>query len=756
MFQLHTLGWHSFQQLCLAVAREILGQTVQSFLDSNDGGRDGAFSGVWSPAPGELISGRFVIQCKFTARVGYCLTISDLEDEFRKAQRLAEKGTCDVYILMTNAGVSGETERKLEERFKKSGVKEVRVFGVTWLEDQIRESKRLRMMVPRVYGLGDLSQILDERAYEQAAAVLETMREDLRKVVMTESYRKAAKALDAHRFVLLVGEPASGKTTIASLLAMSSADQWGASVLKLATPSSVIERWNPNEESQLFWIDDAFGVTQYERGLAFGWNQILSEVKTMLRKGNRVVMTSRDYIYNRARQDLKEGAFPLFHESQVVINVRELTMDERRQILYNHMRLGRQSRQFRSAIKSHLECVANHPRFIPEIARRLADPFFTTSLHISKIGLENFVEKREQLLIEVCKEMDRPSKAALALIYMSNGRLPSPVSLTADQEEALRRLGSDLGECTTALKSLQGSLVLLVRSDGEAFWTFQHPTIGDAYSAMLRTNPELLGIYVQGSDVEKLMEQVTCGDMGIEGAVELPSSLFPLITRRLLPYARSSAYKSAWLSAWRARRVLLNFLAERCDKKFLAAYLASDNELLNVIANPRPSLEFSAEINLAIRLFKLKLLPEEVRRVLVENISRYARLGQDARVLYDPDLRSLLDKNEIARLSEAVRTEVIPRIAELRAELQNERTSEDDAEWHMRPFTQLLSGIEAVFPQSRRICKIITDERDKIEQWVLENPTKGESIPERDITVDEEPVNRDPIRSIFDDIDDCF
>src|SRR5690606_20625805 len=117
-----------------------------------------------------------------------------------------------------------------------------------------------RMMVPRVYGLGDLSQILDERAYAQAAAVLESMREDLAKVVITESYRKAATALDAHRFVLLVGEPASGKTTIASLLAMLSADQWGASVVKLATPESVVDRWNPHEKSQFFWIDDAFGV----------------------------------------------------------------------------------------------------------------------------------------------------------------------------------------------------------------------------------------------------------------------------------------------------------------------------------------------------------------------------------------------------------------------------------------------------------------------------------------------------------------
>lgn len=754
MFHLHTLGWHSFQQLCLSVSREVLGQTVQSFLDTNDGGRDGAFSGVWSQQDGESLSGRFVIQCKFTARAGYALTPSDLEEEFSKVRRLVSKNECDVYILMTNAGVSAETELKLKERLKEAGVKDFRIFGVTWLEDQIRESKHLRMMVPRVYGLGDLSQILDERAYAQATAVLESMREDLAKVVLTESYRKAARALDAHHFVLLVGEPASGKTTIASLLAMSSADQWGASVVKLATPKSVVDRWNPHEKSQLFWIDDAFGVTQYESGLVSGWNHILNEVKTILRQGNRVVMTSRDYIYNRARRELKEGAFPLFQESQVVIDVHDLTVDERRQILYNHLKLGRQPREFRAAVKPHLEFVANHDRFIPEIARRLADPFFTKKLYLSEWSLASFVDKREQFLMDVCQELDKDSKAALALIYMSNGRLPSPISLSAAEDEALRRLDSDLGACTAALDALRGSLAVHVTSDGESYWTFKHPTIGDAYSAMLRGNPELLGIYVRGSDIEKLTRQITCGDVGIEGAVALPSSLFHLVIERLAAYKTSSAYKTEWMSGWGARRELLGFLAGRCSKQFLEAYLAVDRKLIESIVKPMLYLEFSVEIDLAIRLFELDLLPEEARRTLAENVSKYARDGVDARVLIDPELRSLLNDKELSRLREAVRTEVLPRIEDIRLEHQAGRDLEDDPEWHMRHFTQFLSAIEEAYPQSLRIRKIVKRERLQVREWIDGNPTEDDSSTSRDITVDEPSARHDVSRSIFDDVDE--
>jgi len=754
MFHLHSLGWHSFQQLCLSVSREVLGQTVQSFLDTNDGGRDGAFSGVWNQQDNESLSGRFVIQCKFTARAGYALKPSDLEEEFSKVRRLVNKSECDIYILMTNAGVSGETELKLKEKVKEAGVKDILILGVTWLEDQIRENKHLRMMVPRVYGLGDLSQILDERAYAQATAVLESMREDLAKVVLTESYRKAAKALDAHHFVLLVGEPASGKTTIASLLAMSSADQWGASVVKLATPESIVRHWNPHEKSQFFWVDDAFGVTQYESDLVSGWNHILNEVKTILRKGNRVVMTSRDYIYNRARKDLKEGAFPLFQESQVVIDVHDLTVTERRQILYNHLKLGRQPREFRVAVKPYLETVADLNRFIPEMARRLADPFFTKKLCLSEWSLANFIDKREQFLMDICKELDTDSKAALALIYMSNGRLPSPISLTAAEDEALRRLDSDLGACTSALEALRGSLVVHVPSDGESFWTFKHPTIGDAYSAMLRGNPELLGIYVRGSDIEKLMRQITCGDEGIEGAVVLPSSLFHLVIERLTVNKTSSAYKTEWMSVWRIRRELLAFLVGRCSKQFLEAYLSVDHKLVETILKPTHPLEYSVEIDLAIRLFKLGLLSEDARRTLVGTVSEYARTGEDARVLCDPELRSLLNEKELNRLREWVRTEVLPRIEEVRLEHQANRDPDDDSEWHMRRFTQLLTSIEETYPQSRRISNIVKREHLLVQEWINENPTEADNSASREITVDEPSASPDGSRSIFDDIDE--
>jgi hypothetical protein len=193
------------------------------------------------PSQGEALSGRFVIQCKFTSKRDKTLNQSDLANDVAKAGRLVQNGRCDCYILMTNAGVSGSTAEHVETLFKNVGVKQVRSFGSTWVCQQINENKRLRMLVPRIYGLGDLGQILDERAYTQARALLASLREDLSKVVLTSAYRKAAEALDRHGFVLLIGEPAAGKTTIASMLSMGALDQWGASTLKLDNPEKVVD-----------------------------------------------------------------------------------------------------------------------------------------------------------------------------------------------------------------------------------------------------------------------------------------------------------------------------------------------------------------------------------------------------------------------------------------------------------------------------------------------------------------------------------
>jgi len=755
-YDLHLLGWHAFQQLCLTITREILGQTVEIFLDSNDAGKDGAFTGVWKELGSEDLNGKFVIQCKYTNKANKNLNQSDLSLEYEKISELVAEGRCDSYILLTNAGISGRFHEAYNKKLKSLGVESARLFGSDWICAQIQENKRLRMLVPRVYGLGDLSQILNEQAYSQARQLLHSMRDDLSKIVITSAYHKAAKALSEHGFVLIIGDPAAGKTTIASLLAMAAVDQWNLSTLKLDTPESVIAHWNSDSPDQFFWVDDAFGTMQYESDLVSHWNHKLPQVKSMLNQGIKVVMTSRNYIYERARKDLKEGAFPLFKESQVVIDLHKLTQSEKEQILYNHLKLGKQSLDFIKEVKPYLHKIAGNERFTPEMARRLADPAFTKNLLTWEDTLMDFVDRQESLLVEVLEGLDKDSKAALALIYMNNGQVSSPLSLKKNEYDSIRKLGSDEGGCIEALESMRDSLVQYAFLDDNAIWRFKHPTIGDAYSKIVSKSPEQLEIYLQGTDMEKVMDQVTCGDVGLEKTIIIPRSMFLAMIKRILEFKKSENYKVGYLSTWGARRKTLGFLSRRSSKEFLELYFLSNKELLEQIIKPPLAFYYSEEIELVIKLHELELLSEEMRKNFVDYISSFTISGDDLYLLKDEDLQSVFTKNEMEEIRTKMREELIPQLSKVRHlhEKDFSRTTLDTAEEHMEDFLERMTAISKEFAEDPAIELLVSQQIEKAKEWIEENTEEDDGIrPDRILDTKSDSTTIVSTRSIFDDID---
>jgi energy-coupling factor transporter ATP-binding protein EcfA2 len=454
-YELHSLGWKAFQDLCIAIISETYGQTIQSFFDSHDGGRDGAFHGTWNTKQEEIFLGAFTVQCKFTGKQDKTITLLDLKDELTKAERLASRGLADNYILFTNARLTGVSEERIKEAFEKiPDIQHFVAYGCERISQIIRDSARLRMLVPRVYGLGDLSQILDERAYAQAREILSALGDDLSKFVITDAYQKSAKALMNHGFVLLLGEPACGKSTIAAALAVGALDKWGCSTIKVCDAHDFKTHWNPYEPNQFFWVDDAFGATQIDWSSTFGWNSMFPHIQAAIRNGAKILFTSRDYIYKAAKNHFKESALPVMKESQVVINVQDITIQEREQILYNHIRLGSQATKFKTEIKPHLSKIASIPQFTPENARRLGNPLFTKKLNITWWDLNNFVVYPKEFLCETIRTLDKESRSALALVFMRGGNLPSPIDPTLEENRAISLIGGSSDGVRTALNAL--------------------------------------------------------------------------------------------------------------------------------------------------------------------------------------------------------------------------------------------------------------------------------------------------------------
>ncbi len=743
-YELHSLGWKAFQNLCITITSEVWGQVVQSFFDSRDGGRDGAFHGTWEPIAGESFQGSFTVQCKFTAKADKNLQLSELKDEFAKAQRLASRGLAENYFLFTNSRLSGVTDEKIKEAFQAvPGIRRFAAYGYDWISHIIRESPRLRMLVPRVYGLGDLSQILDERAYTQAREILSALGDDLAKFVITDAYQKSAKALVQHGFVLLLGEPACGKSTIAAALGLGALDEWGCSTIKIRDADDFVKHSNPNEPKQFFWMDDAFGATQFDWASTTAWNRIFPHMHAAIRRGARVLFTSRDYIYRSARQHLKETAFPLMKESQVVIYAEKLTNDEREQILYNHIKLGTQPKEFKGKVKPFLPEVAAHRRFSPEIARRLGDPIFTKQLNITQFGLDNFVANPLDLLCEIIRTLDANSRSALALIFMHSGILPSPIEIGEEERSAISYIGGSAGGVREALNALNESLLIQSFQNNSHAWRFKHPTIRDAFATLIAENTELMDIYLSGTPIEKLFEEVSCGDVGIQGVkVIIPSSRYDALLTRI---EKGDLKKNG---------TLYQFLAYRCDREFLTRFIERQPKFISNL-QVWSYLYAVWDVDVIVRLHEFGLLPEEKRIGVVAAIKNLAVDTPDAGFLQGRT-RNIFTEAELIDIIEHVQERLLPDLnSQIDNWLSNYNKDTDESDEYFSELKSALEDYRNEFEDYHDSLEYIDAGLARIEKVKEDLRSEDHKKPDSDDYYGKDSPGNDSngSRSIFDDVD---
>ncbi len=745
-YELHSLGWKAFQSLCSTIVSEIWGQTIQTFLDSQDGGRDGAFYGKWKKDSRESYSGSFTVQCKFTADPNAVIKMSDLDGELKKAKRLAKNGLATNYFIFTNAKLTGANDEKIRSEFESiHELKKCNIYGRERISQIIRESKSLRMLVPRIYGLGDLGQILDERAYDQARDILSSLGGDLSKFIITDAYRQSAKALVEHGFVLLLGEPMCGKSTIAAALSMGALDKWGCSTIKVRDADDFVKHFNSNEK-QLFWVDDAFGPTQIDWSSAINWSKAFPHVNAAIHKGAKIIFTSRDYVYKSAKKYLKESALPVIKESQVVIHVENLSKDEREQILYNHIKLGNQDKRYKKKIKPLLPDVAVHEKFSPEIARRLGNPLFTKDLTISKYGLSTFVEKPLDMLCEVIDTMDDSSRSALALVFIRGGTLPSPFSATDEEKQAIARLGGTLGDAIKGLESLNGSLLVNSKKDGNYFWYFKHPTIRDAFAAIVASSRDLMDIYLTGAPLDKLFSEISCGDIGLQGvSVIVPVSEYHIVINKI---------KAFDISKWFNKSSLCRFLSYRCDKEFLSQFLKEFPDFISKLSSVGAYIYANSDMGIFIRLHEVGLLPEDDRVRAVTPIKDLAIDIPDSGFLRD-NVKGLMTDDELSDILQHVQNTLLPNLDNQINDWLNDYNVEDEPDAYFEDLKSALDDYKREFEEvetsRRQIEKAITHIDQIIEDLKSEyNPEDDDGSWKRSDGISSKHSDN---RSIFDDID---
>jgi hypothetical protein len=525
---LHTIGWKAFQDLCAHVLEEVLQLPVEIYREAQDDGQDAVFVSKKNSSSGSVPA---TVQCKFSCVANRTLKASDLTKEEEHIVSLKAAGYAEQYVLMTSMSVSASVASAIKARLRELGVRRPHVFGKEFLIRAIRASSRLRALVPLVYGLGDLSSILDQRRADQARAVLGHLQSSLRAYVPTGAHVKAVRALSQHKVVILIGDAATGKSTIAAVLSTIAADDPRHRCFKADGPKELIENWNPHEGGALYWIDDAFGPNQLREDFVDIWISIMPKVQAAIAGNNFFILTSRRHIYEAAKPKLGSRNHPLFRDGRAIVEVGALTPREREQILYNHIKFGLQTKSWKAVLKrDHLKELAQEELLNPEVARQLGDPAFTANVRLERGSLVGFIRSNRSFLMQTIKELGKANRAALTLVFLHGGKMPTGDPSAHMQELVTRHYDVDRETLGDALLHLKGSFIVEKTEAGRSHWVFKHPTLSDALAAALGEAEGMRELYLRGVNVHNVVSDTVCsGRVTIRDAVVIPETLNSLL-----------------------------------------------------------------------------------------------------------------------------------------------------------------------------------------------------------------------------------
>lgn len=616
-YNLHHLGWKSFEDLIIEVTSTILGETVTPFRVGADGGRDGFFAGRIT---GELATlgvdsaGKAVLQCKHCSTPAEGLKLADVSAEIPKIRALVARDEIDLFVIFSNRRLSGEDEILIRTKFEQqTGVKRCIVFGEEWIESKIDGNFRLLRRVPRLFGIGDLSQILSHAISQQTRLILDDLRQEQAVFVPTPSYRSAVLAVESHGFVALVGPPASGKSAIAINLCMTlGAENEMLEVIRLDTAAQMSETISAADPNKLYWIDDFLGDTTYDNNRASRMMAGFDRFRAAVRNGCKFILTTRDYILRDSHNHLRKSYLDYFENKAVMVRVDDLAPSEKERILYNHIKMGDLDRHTKKRLKPLLPMVARLNSFTPELARRLGTKRFHANLDYNELSIVNFVEKPVDFFLDVIHDLGQAERAAVAYILLSNNSLPDPILDVPPQIAASYSV--DLSDIRRALEILRGSLTKLNTIGSKRVWQVHHPSMIDAMHLHIRAHESMLDLFIVAAPLEVLLRD--CATVEAPNRLLVPETMYPRLLMRVLTAGAAAACE--YIGAQSAQFIVHAISAH---PKELAEIMGSSAETLGVFWGLRLLVRIRDELNINFELGQLAVESHAEEALWFEGLS---------------------------------------------------------------------------------------------------------------------------------------
>jgi hypothetical protein len=475
-----SLSGYDFALLARDLIQRDMGIRLESFSAGPDAGID--FRHIQK-------SSTLVVQCKHFAGSTFSSLKSVLKNKERpKIERLSPTR----YVLATSIALSPARKDQIVNLLAPYCLSPSDILGKEDLNNLIGLHPRIERKHFKLWLTSEalLRRVLDSGIFADSETQLERIRLRLCRYVRNPSFDRAQTLLRQRHYCIIAGIPGIGKTTLAEVLLADLVDRHGFEPFRISGKLDEIRPVKNAKRKQVFYFDDFLGRTNLDKLERNEDQRILELMEEVESNRNwRFILTTREYILNKAT--FRSETFAHHHTdfNQYVIKLDDYDRSVRARILYNHIYYSGLPKPYKLALIQDraYEDILDHRNYSPrviqymtEIARaRVVKPSlylkeFTDSLeHPARIWEHAF---RHQL-----------SDAGRHLLLVLS-TLPDEV-LLSDLETAFwsfykfrqTRFGfaTGSGDWDNALKELDGNFVTTKKLGTDLVVSFHNPSIRD-------------------------------------------------------------------------------------------------------------------------------------------------------------------------------------------------------------------------------------------------------------------------------------
>ena len=360
--KLNKVGDEVFESIIKTLLTIIIGPGIIPFSKGKDGGREAVFNGSANyPSKKETKTGKWIFQVKYCdLSLGITEARSRIKSHINSELKKLEKyeyiknNECDNYIFITNVPFSGVAKIGLHDYMAKKRQKYKIKFFDYWDGEKVTN---LINSIPEV-----------KDSYFSIKGIITITKSEIDNVVKVyvppNGYENIKEKLFSDNVVAIVGQAHVGKTITSKYLSNELFNKKSLNGIFYVPVIDFVERI-PSVINSIIIFDDLFGDIKYED---IGK---MSKIVTSLSKNNYIIITSRDYIYTEAKNDLSVIG-ELVSEAQFLIQEGSYSTIKLENILVNHLenkkvKIGL-NEDIVSFLKKNKSVISNELRFPHNIA----------------------------------------------------------------------------------------------------------------------------------------------------------------------------------------------------------------------------------------------------------------------------------------------------------------------------------------------------------------------------------------------------